>query len=268
MAPTVAPTPNACSAPADAHLLTHALGAVAGHGVGDLVPDDDGHAGFVLHDRQDAGVDGDLPARQTECVGLLRLDESKLPLEVRPIDDGGDALSHAAQHGRHFGVAALSLLGEHLLVGVFAELGVLRLGDEHELAPPGSLDGRASRRKGAGDDRHAKPCDARNMAFHDFGPPVLVLWLRQPPNCADLPPECNCDGFATCVGIVLAGPQHGAPLVGTLRHEPGRRPSRRGSARAMGRRPILPAHGAPCAGAVAERRTCHSSLTSGLTAIP
>jgi hypothetical protein len=62
-------------------VLEDALGAVTGDGVRDFVADDRGEAGFRLRDREDAGVNDDLAAGQTERVYLLAVDDADLPIE-------------------------------------------------------------------------------------------------------------------------------------------------------------------------------------------
>ena len=52
-----------------------------------------------MRDRQDARVDSHLASRQTKSVGLTLAEQHKLPLRLRQIGHGRDALTHTLQHG-------------------------------------------------------------------------------------------------------------------------------------------------------------------------
>jgi hypothetical protein len=116
------------------HAVAHALGAVAQDRVRDLVTHHRREALLVLGDRQQAGVDRALAARQRPGVDHLGIvDQRELPQEilrsgVRVELLGGlrDALADALHHLILRTRRNQLLLGEHLLVGVGAEPHLLR----------------------------------------------------------------------------------------------------------------------------------------------
>jgi len=123
--------------------LEHALGAVLGDGVGNLVGHDDGEALFVLCDFEDAAVNGHLAAG--EAPGVLRGggDQRELPGETRVIGDFGDAFADPADEGG-FGAGADDLggrFGEDVAVGLGAERGLVFLGEGNALGAAGDGDG-------------------------------------------------------------------------------------------------------------------------------
>ncbi|VXB24911.1 hypothetical protein LUTEI9C_140058 [Luteimonas sp. 9C] len=137
-------------------LLGHALGAVTQQGVGDLVAHHDGQRIGVLRDRNQAGVDGHLAARQTERVGLVGFEHVDFPVEalreprgfqpVLPrefgldhVDLGDQALGDQADLFRDLAVGIDgALLAEDFLVGLEAQrlllIDIERAIDQHGLA--------------------------------------------------------------------------------------------------------------------------------------
>ena len=102
--------------------LAHALAAVLGDGVGDLVTHDHCHAHLVPADGQDAGVEGHLAAGHAPGVDLVALDEVEFPgvaVEVAAHALLGKYCSTARwmrwptrrDHGGGLGVAAELALG-------------------------------------------------------------------------------------------------------------------------------------------------------------
>lgn len=113
------------------------LGDVLGRSVRDLVPEHRCEPGIVPGERQDAGVDDDLPAGQAEGVRLVLRDQAHLPDEVRlvPARNGLDA----PRDPLHLGVLGsgrddpCAVLTQRLGVFLCAELHLLRVGERDVL---------------------------------------------------------------------------------------------------------------------------------------
>ena len=143
--------------------LAHALGAVAREGVGDLVPEHDREPVGALGEREDAGVDGDLAAGQTERVLLLRIvDRHEAPLVVGTLRDAGQALPHCLDRSVHLRASVEVALAEHLLEGARPELVLLLRRDEDQLRA-------ASVRRGGAACEQGGDCHARAAAEHAPG---------------------------------------------------------------------------------------------------
>src|SRR5204862_4152382 len=108
--------------------------AVTRERVRDLMGEDDGEPARVLREREETGVDGDLPAREREGVLLLRvIDDDEAPAVIGAVRHAGDALPdllNRAVDGRRRVDPALS---QHLVEGARAELVLLLRGDENQL---------------------------------------------------------------------------------------------------------------------------------------
>ena len=128
--------------------LADAFGAVTGDDVPDLVTENDGEPGRGLRDRQDARVDGNLPAGEREGVLLLRvIDHRELPVEVWTVHHPRDPLPDGLDRLHDRAAPLEATLGEDLLVGLRSELGLLLGRDQDQLRAPRVRGGRARDRR-------------------------------------------------------------------------------------------------------------------------
>src|SRR5690606_38830406 len=145
------------------HHLTHALVAVFGDGVRDLVPHHDRERVLVPRNGQQSSIHHDLAARQAERVHLVALDDVELPLVAlepprialplqRHLRGQSDALTDAPHLSRQALVVRELALFEDVLVLAPAQLLDLRLREQLEAPTPREGGGGATDRQPSAED--------------------------------------------------------------------------------------------------------------------
>lgn len=109
----------------DAHLLAHALAAVALGDVGTFMADYGGEAGFCLSESEDAGVDANFSAGEGEGVGGIIFKNFIFPSGTASGDLGRDAGDDTVDDGSGLWILADCLRLAHLIEGGEAHLGFL-----------------------------------------------------------------------------------------------------------------------------------------------
>jgi len=115
------------------HILAQTLSAVARDGMGDLVTQYGRQARIVPRDGKDASINGHLTSRQGEGIGLLVLDDLKLPLEVFSAGGFGNAGPDTPDLLVQRLVGRELSLAEHLLIGLEPQPDLIRLRQQQEL---------------------------------------------------------------------------------------------------------------------------------------
>ena len=106
-----------------------------GNNMSDFVTQDGGQSRFVFTDRQHAGINRDLAARQGKSILIFRLNQPEFPVQIGHVTHLGDPSTHTPQHPVQMGIFRILLVFKGFLVSLFAELNFLPLRDKNQGLP-------------------------------------------------------------------------------------------------------------------------------------